>query len=132
MIAQECNHEVGNDPRRALECLKCGRTLPAPMIRDAGRELALLERHTEHKGLAAYALGQVQSRAGVDQAWRGLAHRDFAQECFEELIDLVAYLLGRADQRALHGHETELSVSESMVMYHALEALKALLAADDD
>jgi hypothetical protein len=132
MQTMECNHEVGNDPRRAAECLKCGRTLPAAMIRDPERELAILKRHTEHKGLAQYALSQVHVRAGVDRPWQGLAHRDFRQESFEEIVDLVAYMLGRADQRALHGHETELSVSESMVLYHALEALKALLAADDD
>jgi hypothetical protein len=131
-VVEECNHEVGNDPRRASECLKCGRTLPAAMIRDPERELAVLKRHTEHKGLAQYALSQVQARAGVDRPWQGLAHRDFGREAFEEVIDLCAYMLGRAQQRDLQGHETELSVSESMVLFHALEALKALLAADDD
>lgn len=127
-----CDHERSVNPRNEGKCYKCGQELPEVMFRDPARELGLLKRHTEHKGLAQYALSQVQARAGVDRPWQGLAHRDFTQEAFEEIVDLVAYMLGRADQRALHGHETDLSVSESMVMYHALEALRALLQADDD
>lgn len=127
-----CDHERSNNPRLEGRCYRCGQELPDAMFRDPARELALLERHTEHKGLAQYALTHVQARAGVDKPWRGVTHRDFRQESLEEIVDLCAYLLGRADQRALHGHETELGVGESMALYHALEALRCLMLGDDD
>jgi hypothetical protein len=131
-ITVVCEHERSVNPRMRGKCYKCGQDLPDEMFRDPARELELLERHTEHKGLAQYALSHVQARAGVDRPWGGLAHRDFKQEALEEIVDLIAYLSGRADQRALHGHETSLGVGESMALYHALEALRCLMLGDDD
>jgi hypothetical protein len=128
-----CEHERSNNPRMEGKCYKCGQELPEAMFRDPERELEVLERHTEHKGLAQYALSHVQARAGVDRPWQGLAHRDFRRESFEEIVDLIAYLgSGRVAQRHIHGHETDLSVGESMALYHALEALRCLMLGDDD
>lgn len=127
-----CDHERSMNPRMEGKCYKCGQELPDAMFRDPERELALLERHTEHKALAQYALSHVQVRAGVDRPWQGVTHRDFKRERYEEAIDLIAYSLGRADQRRLHGYETDLGVGESMALYHFLEGLRCLMLSDDD
>lgn len=133
-VEMKCNHSLGNDPRRKErgECVKCGRVLGGGWVRDEETEGALILRHTEHVDLAAWAFARMQERAGVDTEIRNVAHRDLRREFIEEQIDAVAYLTFTMYQRRIHGYEDELSSSQSMALYHTLEALRCILMDSDD
>jgi len=126
-----CTHEESPDPRRAGECLKCGRTLPPAMIRNRERDRSIIARVTDETALINLAHNWVIRRAG-DGPWKNLANRDFKREAIEEAVDGIAYCLGAADQRTLHGYEDPLSSGQLMALMHFTEALKCLLMPDDD
>ena len=127
----ECEHSENQDPRRAGECLKCGRTMPRFMLRSLKRERELLHRINDKATVVDLVHTWVIRRAGVGP-WRDLPTRDFSLEAIEEAVDGIAYMLGKADQRMHQGFEDELSAQDMMALHHFTEALRCLVTKSDD
>lgn len=127
----ECEHTENLDPRRAGECLKCGRPMPPFMMRSLTRERELLHRINDKATVVDLVHTWVIRRAGMGP-WKDLDKRDFTTEAVEEAVDGIAYLLGKADQRMHQGFEDELSAQDMMALHHFTEALRCLFTKSDD
>ena len=131
----ECNHSIGNDPRRAErnECVKCGKIVPDGWVRDPAFEESLIRMHHEDERLCKHVYDYMVEGAGKTAPIRDLAHRPFVQkEAPEEYRDAVFYLLGRAYQRTIHGYSAPLSPGESMALWHTMEAMRCLLLSEQN
>lgn len=129
MSTNDCEHSIGNDPRKANQCVKCGRTLGGRWIRNMEREAELVQRAAglhDVSDLVQFA----QGRAGTGQV-RRLRSRSFYVEIREELSDAVNYFAWLEDQRILNGDEG-LSGNELAALHHVVQAWRHLHSRDSD
>ena len=129
MSTHDCEHSVGNDPRKANQCVKCGRTLGGRWVRNLGREAALVQRAAGLVNIGDL-VHVAQQRAGSGQV-RRLRSRSFYVEIREELSDAVNYFAWLDDQRVLNGEEG-LTHNELNALHHVTQAWRWLHSADGD
>ena len=131
--AMKCQHEESREPGKTGVCYKCREEITgAGWVRNPADDYDLLCRVSQDRDLVDMIYRQVTERAGTDEQWHSVAHRDFVREVREELLDGCAYLMGQADQRKIRGYVDPLSSGQLMALHHLVEAYRCLHTPDDD
>ena len=132
MSGVECEHSLGNDPRRIESgaCLKCGRTVSGRWRRDKNRERDLVLRASAKPEFSESLVRFAHARSG-DGEVRNLRSRNMRREIEEELADAVNYFCWLDDQKAIKGL-VGLNAGELAALHHLTEAWRWMHSGGDE